>query len=167
MLSPERGDVFGEKTPARSYKDIMVSQELHKEELQIKKAIAKKIEESDFKTADAGQKKRRWDENSGSSTAVSAWDSADETPLAGKSAVSNAAVSSRWDITPVASGAITSKSRSRWDETPANSNQNTSNESGNKSHWDSATPLTSSSGETPAGSGKKNLGGMRLLYQVV
>ena len=41
-ISPERGDAFSGKTPARSYKDIMMAQGLAREEAQIMQQIEKK-----------------------------------------------------------------------------------------------------------------------------
>jgi hypothetical protein len=44
VISPERGDAYDGKTPARSYKDIMLAQELRKEEAEVRKAIAKQTD---------------------------------------------------------------------------------------------------------------------------
>ena len=40
VLSPERGDAFSDKTPARSYKEIMTTAELQKEESEVRRVIA-------------------------------------------------------------------------------------------------------------------------------
>jgi splicing factor 3B subunit 1 len=44
IISPARGDAFSGKTPARSYKDIMLEQNLQREEAQVLRAIEKKKE---------------------------------------------------------------------------------------------------------------------------
>ena len=73
IISPERGDAFSDKTPARSYKEIMIEAELNKEEKEVKRAIAKKLEnakQSDIQsitsisataTVVVGKNKRRFD----------------------------------------------------------------------------------------------------------
>lgn len=105
MLSPERGDAFDGKTPQRSYKDIMLAQELRKEEAEVRKAIAQKAEKDkehggeafvntlapsivqtvDYSTAE--RKRRRWDDDAGKGgdetpvVSRSDWDKADATPV--------------------------------------------------------------------------------------
>lgn len=44
IISPARGDAFSGATPARSYKDIMMEQQLQREEAQVLRAIEKKKE---------------------------------------------------------------------------------------------------------------------------
>lgn len=56
QLSPERTDAFEDKTPARSYKDIMLSQNLDREKDEVLKKIAT---EDDVKE---NKKRRRWDD---------------------------------------------------------------------------------------------------------
>merc|ERR1740130_822154 len=59
LISPERGDAFSGKTPARSYADIMKERMLAQEEKTIHQAIAKKKEDGDIGAAN--KKRRRWD----------------------------------------------------------------------------------------------------------
>jgi splicing factor 3B subunit 1 len=156
-LSPGRGDAFADQTPARSYKDIMQDQELQKQEIDIKKAIAKKMK--DVENGDAElevpvqKKRRRWDDSAGGETPVvgnSDWDKVDATPNAGTAGAS--AASSRWDVTPVATGAGgVGKVKSRWDETPVPGG------GGRASSWDAATPSAADlAGSTPGGTKKKS-----------
>jgi splicing factor 3B subunit 1 len=164
-LSPSRGDSFSEKTPARSYKEIMLAQELRKEEIDIRKAIAKKTEEENANGSSGDvtgvqngipavveRKRRRWDDaGAGSETPVvnmSEWDQTAATPApsAGQGAGTlPAETPSRWDVTPATGGTgATTKARSRWDETPVAS-------SGSSSGWDvsQATPNGNMSLSTP------------------
>jgi splicing factor 3B subunit 1 len=77
VISPERGDAFSGATPARSYKDIMLQQNLKREEAAVMRAIDKKKEEAAEaakagtavepekaadKAAAAAAKRRRWDD---------------------------------------------------------------------------------------------------------
>ena len=82
-LSPERGDAFAGETPARSYKDIMMAQNLEREEQEVLRKIEKKREaEGDAAAAPPAsepaakpaKKRRRWD------------DTGDASATAGKSA---------------------------------------------------------------------------------
>ena len=148
MLSPERGDAFSNATPARSYKDIMKTQELSKEEMEVKRAIQKKLVEEGKEGEKAtimvpvveGRKKRRWDD--GNSTSAM-------TPLIASTPVTTAALNSssstsQWDQTPnpyEAGGGA----RSKWDETPDLSSSSAAAGAGKTSAWD-ATP-----GTTPGG----------------
>ena len=172
-LSPSRGDAFSGKTPARSYKEIMLAQELRKEEIDIRKAIAKKKEDEGSNGAvnngvskdidTVGQverKRRRWDDNGGGGETpvvnMSDWDKTAATPSATSGVTSSSHPSetpSRWDITPAVTGggAGSSKTRSRWDETPVAGSGSTS------SGWDvSATPSGSSVQATPGGTKKRS-----------
>mmetsp|Transcript_26884 Transcript_26884/g.45370 ORF Transcript_26884/g.45370 Transcript_26884/m.45370 type:complete len:1276 (+) Transcript_26884:130-3957(+) len=164
-LSPSRGDSFSGKTPARSYKEIMLAQELRKEEIDIRKAIAKKMEDDNTSSngdssgqngvpAVVERKRRRWDDaGAGSETPVvnmSEWDQTAATPAASSGLGSNALPTetpSRWDVTPAAGGpGSTTKTRSRWDETPVAGNGVEVGTSG----WDvSATPNGNMSLATP------------------
>ena len=172
-LSPSRGDSFSGKTPARSYKEIMLAQELRKEEIDIRKAIAKKLEdEKDGSSSNGGEsgsaerekevpavverKRRRWDDaGAGSETPVvnmSEWDQTAATPAVSSGMASSGSsqeTPSRWDVTPAmgGTGAGTGKARSRWDETPvADSSSSSSAATG----WDvSATPNGNLSLSTP------------------
>lgn len=136
ILSPERGDAFAGQTPVRSYKEIMMSQELQKEEIEVKKAIVKKITEEKDEPID--RKRRKWDDTSGEVTPIvskSDWDNIEATPVTS---------SSKWDITPVQEVA-TPKARSRWDATPVSG----------KSSWD-IPPTPTGGDQTPGGSKKKS-----------
>ena len=66
-LSPERGDVFADKTPARSYKDVMQSQNMDHE----RDALLKKIADGESLQQEPEKKKRRWDD-SGAAAATAA-----------------------------------------------------------------------------------------------
>jgi hypothetical protein len=66
-LSPERGDVFADKTPARSYKDVMASQNMDHE----RDALLKKIADGESLQQEPEKKKRRWDD-SGAAAATAA-----------------------------------------------------------------------------------------------
>lgn len=112
----------------------MMGQELQKEELEIKKAIASgKLQEVNQPGAEsekssnevvAEKKRRRWDVDSGATpVSKSSWDSVESTPKVS---------SSKWDATPSSGGdsLSSSKPKSRWDETP----------SAQVSKWDQATP---------------------------
>eukprot|EP01038_Epipyxis_sp_PR26KG_P004611 gene4611-6488_t len=160
VLSPSRSDAFDGKTPVRSYKDIMTTQELQKEESEIRKLISKKVVDSSeiAKLAstsvapNAERKKRRWDDDANGATPLvtsnnSDWDSSEATPAAKLGHVVSSSVarnSSRWDVTPVSgdNGAV-KPTRNRWDETP----QTVNNAS---SKWDLGTPRSENKfGETP------------------
>ena len=112
----------------------MLAQELKKEEIEVKRAITKKLQEegADSKVLmpvpqGESKKKRRWDEGDATPMAASEWDHTDDLPKA----------KSKWDETPNEA----SKPKSRWDETP----DALSAASGRPSAWD-ATP-----GSTPGG----------------
>jgi splicing factor 3B subunit 1 len=149
-LSPSRGDVFDGKTPQRSYKDIMMAQDLRKEEADVRKSISKKMDEIsqggndnsiDIAPNDA-RKRRQWDDSSTTELQVpSEWENDvietkcisnvyDETP---NGAV--AKTSSRWDVTPADNNAGGKVVRSRWDETPV--------EVAKQTKWDAETPRLS------------------------
>ena len=164
MLSPERGDAFSGKTPVRSYKEIMLSAELEKEESELRKAIAKKVEaegtNGSLKTSAATQdiKKRKFEATlSEAETPIvsrSDWDSSEATPQHPTATTSNKVTdnSSRWDKTPaVVSGGARS---SRWDQTP--SAPSTDATPARSSSWDVATPAGKAdlAGATPTPGGK-------------
>lgn len=156
-MSPSRTDVFDGKTPLHSYKDIMTSNELRKEEVLVRRAISKRLEETKTQSGNASTveidptvhngshvKRKTWDDDVATPRVVnSEWDSSDATPISanvvthlnnrGVDSSSNIAImtSSSWDVTPVISGM--KPLRNRWDETPANA----------PSKWDNATPSSS------------------------
>ena len=137
-LSPSRKDGFDGKTPARSYKDIMIEQELMKKT--IDEAQKEKDQKDEPKNVDTDSKgsSNYYGSNNGAPRAESSWDnisdgskaersSWDETPSIG----SKKTASSRWDNetpqlskpsaygeTPQGGGASAARKRSRWDETP-------------------------------------------------
>lgn len=182
ILSPTRGDVFDGKTPQRSYKDIMQAQELRKEEIEVRKIIAKQQENENGKPVASSsllassvavvpeKKKRRWGDAGDAAGATpvvgqSDWDSVEATPKLGGAGVEEMTpggtkLGSRWDVTPVVtngSGAgARAGPRSRWDETPVGTAPGAT-----PSRWDAATPMGASMGapsETPlatAGGQKK------------
>ncbi|KAI9916453.1 hypothetical protein PsorP6_016829 [Peronosclerospora sorghi] len=162
MLSPERGDAFGDKTPARSYKEIMQTQQLEQERAEVVRKIQQKRKEEDEQQkqqhepdVDATPKRRRkrmrWDQEAPSSEKDdgqngSEWDRTSESSTT--SSVGATPRSSRWDATPVAGSAsdATPGRKNRWDETPVAST--------GSSKWD-ATPVNLGS-VTPVGSGKRS-----------
>ncbi|KAK1940007.1 Splicing factor 3B subunit 1 [Phytophthora citrophthora] len=161
MLSPERGDAFGEQTPARSYKEIMQTQQLQQERAEVVRKIQQKREEQEKletqepQEVDATPKRRRkrmrWDQEAPAAEKTdgesqSEWDTASESSASSVAATPTRA-SSRWDATPVAgSVGATPGRKNRWDETPVASSGG--------SKWD-ATPVNLG-GVTPAGTGKRS-----------
>ncbi|EQC25463.1 splicing factor 3B subunit 1 [Saprolegnia diclina VS20] len=125
MLSPERADAFGggKDGAAKSYREIMHSQQLDAEREEVMRKIRKKRqEEEEIAVEEAAKKKRRrWDDAGSSSNAegattdesASEWDRSDNEGL-DKSAAAATPVASRWDATPAAT-----PKKNRWDETPA------------------------------------------------
>ncbi|RLN49617.1 hypothetical protein BBJ28_00002632 [Nothophytophthora sp. Chile5] len=179
MLSPERGDAFGGKTPARSYKDIMQGQQLDMERAEVVRKIQQKREEeaelqeqvaktqqaqtggAAGEAGDATPKRRRkrmrWDQESPApektdGESQSEWDTASETSSASAAvAATPTRTSSRWDATPVAGSAeaATPMRKNRWDETPVARSGSSS------SKWD-ATPVNMGGVTPAAGSGKRS-----------
>mmetsp|Transcript_9091 Transcript_9091/g.13604 ORF Transcript_9091/g.13604 Transcript_9091/m.13604 type:complete len:1295 (-) Transcript_9091:79-3963(-) len=174
MLSPERGDAFGGKTPARSYKEIMINQDLdrQKDDLMRKAAKKKEIESSTVSNAVSEMKKKHMEAAAIAQKKRRRWDEADATPVIKQSSDSWDADTparkvsgskdtpsalkdpkSRWDQTPLktgsrgASGGQTpdSKRRNRWDETPVESGVTPRN------RWDDATPKSGKLDGTPGG----------------
>ncbi|CAI5714469.1 unnamed protein product [Peronospora farinosa] len=161
MLSPERGDAFGDKTPARSYKDIMQTQQLEQERAEVVRKIQQKREEEEEQKKQQGQevqdndatpkrrrKRMRWDQEAPvtektDGESQSEWDTVSESSASSAAAATPTRTSSRWDATPVAA---TPGRKNRWDETPVASNA--------ASKWD-ATPVNLG-GVTPAGTGKRS-----------
>eukprot|EP00596_Hydrurales_sp_CCMP1899_P009694 CAMPEP_0119038932 /NCGR_PEP_ID=MMETSP1177-20130426/8140_1 /TAXON_ID=2985 /ORGANISM="Ochromonas sp, Strain CCMP1899" /LENGTH=1295 /DNA_ID=CAMNT_0007002149 /DNA_START=75 /DNA_END=3959 /DNA_ORIENTATION=+ len=161
VISPERGDAYDGKTPARSYKDIMLAQELRKEEAEVRKAIAKQTDKDngqggdsalavmqasvvqtvDYSTAE--RKRRRWDDDSqGKDDATpvvskSEWDKTDATPVVRRGG----------EETPGGSMLVPSSAKtpsSRWDVTPAAGAATPGNATGPRtarSRWDE-TPVS-------------------------
>jgi len=122
VLSPSRGDAFSSETPARSFKDIMATQDLQKEEAEIRMGIKEAASGVD---TEAGRSDLQ-------TTAVkSRWDNAGTEVTAGPDPAKN----SRWDETPKLPSDGRVGGRSRWDETP------TSSASIPTSRWDAPTPL--------------------------
>ncbi|CAM9771926.1 unnamed protein product, partial [Ectocarpus fasciculatus] len=147
-LSPDRGDAFSGKTPARSYKDIMQAQELRKEEAQVRKAIEKKLEdEKESENAPALVKRRRWDDANSDAAKPSEWEASDATPVASARGGVASATLSRWDVTPAAGTAV--KARSRWDETPAAANGEQT-PAGRAGGWDVTPRVNGGDAETPS-----------------
>lgn len=149
-LSPSRGDLFDGKTPQRSYKDIMMAQDLRKEEIDVRKAITKKMDEISQGKNDNSidiapndvRKRRQWDDSSTTELQIpSEWeDNAIETKISSNvyDETPNGAVAkttSRWDITPADNNAGGKVVRSRWDETPV--------EVSKQSKWNAETPRLS------------------------
>ena len=138
-LTPTRADPFaanrqaGVEEEGQSYREIMAVRDLEKEEERVKKAIAEKQEKGDgaadqheptLKLEDTSDKENK---EAGSAVAVSSgrkrkqrWDVATED----SSALETAEIKtkrSRWDQTPIPSGAPVDAipRRSRWDQAPS------------------------------------------------
>ncbi|KAE9017200.1 Splicing factor 3B subunit 1 [Phytophthora rubi] len=167
VLSPERGDAFSAQTPARSYKEIMQTQQLEQERAEVVRKIQQKREEQQQmdtqehkqqqEQADATPKRKRkrmrWDQEAPPAEKTdgesqSEWDAASDSSAASSVAATPTRTSSRWDATPVADSAegATPSRKKRWDETPVASS--------GASKWD-ATPVNLG-GVTPAGAGKRS-----------
>uniref|UniRef100_H3G976 Uncharacterized protein n=1 Tax=Phytophthora ramorum TaxID=164328 RepID=H3G976_PHYRM len=154
MLSPERGDAFGDETPTRSYKEIMQTQQLQQERAEVVRKIQQQREEQEQQqpetqevdvTPKRRRKRMRWDQEAPPAEKTdgesqSEWDTASESSSA---AATPSRTSSRWDATPVAA---TPGKKNRWDETPVASTES--------SKWD-ATPVNLG-GVTPAGTGRRS-----------
>ena len=140
VMSPSRADAFalGDKTPdvsTRSYKDVMMEQQVARE----KADIAKKLKEQKEEAAEAGdggaaaaaaaKKRRRWDQpapqiDDATKKAKTRWDDVatpapsssrwDATPTPGRD-TAGALGGSRWDATPTPGRVVDS---SKWDATP-------------------------------------------------
>ncbi|CAM9289926.1 unnamed protein product [Chrysoparadoxa australica] len=167
-LSPERGDAFSGKTPARSYKDIMMNQELDRQKDDLLRQVAKKQEEEKEKAdaqvavkekAPAKKKRRRWDDatpggvEESKGGEASGWDINEATPVAG------AKSSSRWDQTPAREEATPSRRRNRWDQTPVATPVAATPVTGatpRASRWDDETPKAKHAVEATTGARKKS-----------
>lgn len=144
-LSPERGDMFADKTPSRGYAEIMKEEQAKNEY----EETLKKIDEIEKKKDEDNRNalKRKWEEppppsssDSSSSAKKSKW--SDETPVASMATNAATPVSSRWDATPVNTPAgITPGRMSRWNTPTPMSSSSVGSESSKRSRWD----------ETPAG----------------
>ncbi|KAM4561267.1 splicing factor 3B subunit 1 isoform 1-T1 [Fundulus diaphanus] len=143
IISPERLDPFadGGKTPdpklqVRSYVDVMMEQNLSKEEREIRLQLAEKAKSGDLKAVNgsaasqaAAKRKRRWDQTADQTPSnatpkkLSSWDQADaggETP---GHTPAHTPSNSRWDETPgrpkgSETPGATPSSR-MWDPTPS------------------------------------------------
>ncbi|EEY54061.1 splicing factor 3B subunit, putative [Phytophthora infestans T30-4] len=130
MLSPERGDAFGDKTPARSYKEIVQTQQLEQERAEVVRKIQQKREEQEQQQTqsqepqemDATPKRRRkrmrWDQEAPEKTdgeSQSEWDTASESSSSSLAATPSR-TASRWDATPVSGSAVgaTPGRKNRW-----------------------------------------------------
>jgi splicing factor 3B subunit 1 len=132
-LSPERSDVFSGKTPARSYKDIMINQDLDRQKDELLRKVAKQQEaEAEAKEARAAQ---------AASDAAKAGASSAQQQKAAAAALADSATA-----------ATAAKKRRRWDESEATPVIKPS-----AGGWDAEaeTPVRSSAeGETPVGGAK-------------
>uniref|UniRef100_A0A3B5R5J4 Splicing factor 3B subunit 1 n=1 Tax=Xiphophorus maculatus TaxID=8083 RepID=A0A3B5R5J4_XIPMA len=139
IISPERLDPFadGGKTPdpklqVRSYVDVMMEQNLSKEEREIRLQLAEKAKSGDLKAVNgsaasqaAAKRKRRWDQTADQTPSnstpkkLSSWDQADTPGHTPAHTPSN----SRWDETPGRpKGSETpgaTPSTRMWDPTPS------------------------------------------------
>ncbi len=150
-LSPERGDAFGEKTPARGFKEVMTDANLDREKAELLRKIQEKMRDEKGggkleKPAEGPQKetKKDWDEDM--ATPVHPSLAGSETPGVRTDKKDR---SSRWDQNLPKEEAEEvpdqpKKRRNRWNEAPAGSVETSS------SRWDDATPTAVPSG-TAAG----------------
>ena len=150
-LSPNRGDAFSGATPARSYRDIMITEEMKKEEIAIRKEIADKVKVASDSVVGRDEvvvekKRRRWDETSETPVRPSGWDSeVTATPLVS----GDNKLSSRWDVTPMVAAAIPKVAKSRWDETPSDKSvvgDATPQGTKKRSRWDETPQVGSKAG---------------------
>ncbi|KAF0026938.1 hypothetical protein F2P81_021675 [Scophthalmus maximus] len=149
IISPERLDPFadGGKTPdpkmqVRSYVDVMLEQNLSKEEREIRLQLAEKAKSGDLKVvngsaaaqaaaaAAATKRKRRWDQTADQQTPsnttpkkMSSWDQADTSGETPGHTPGHTPSNSRWDETPGRpKGSETpgaTPSTRMWDPTPS------------------------------------------------
>ncbi|TWW81174.1 Splicing factor 3B subunit 1 [Takifugu flavidus] len=143
IISPERLDPFadGGKTPdpkvqVRSYVDVMLEQNLSKEEREIRLQLAEKAKSGDLKAVNgsvssqaAAKRKRRWDQTADQTPTnatpkkMSSWDQADSTAETPGHTPAHTPVNSRWDETPGRpKGSETpgaTPSTRMWDPTPS------------------------------------------------
>ncbi|XP_062517464.1 splicing factor 3B subunit 1-like [Corticium candelabrum] len=140
IISPARADPFadGGKTPdpsVRTYADVMIEQNLRKEEADVRKSIQEKKKANELSTSSQKAKpakRNRWDKmEEEPPKKKSAWDQADiSTPSAGhwgetparSKAEQGEATPKIWEATPT----HTTPRRNRWDETPKVEREETS-----------------------------------------
>uniref|UniRef100_A0A7N5ZTA1 Splicing factor 3B subunit 1 domain-containing protein n=1 Tax=Anabas testudineus TaxID=64144 RepID=A0A7N5ZTA1_ANATE len=172
IISPERLDPFadGGKTPdpklqVRSYVDVMLEQNLSKEEREIRQQLAEKAKSGDLKAVNgsaasqaATKRKRRWDQTADQTPSnatpkkMSSWDQADTTAEVIHSHFSHLLLDGSRQCLTVTPGHTPAHtpSNSRWDETPAATPERET--PGHGSGW-AETPRTDrgdeSVGETP------------------
>ena len=124
----------------------MMAQNLEHEEQQIRREIAKKLEEQDEQQPNDQElkKRRRWESDTDTPLASkSQWDAVDATPKHSAASAETPVARSRWDMTPAASDATPSTRANRWDQTPQEGG------SGRAKRWDE-TPLGDASSATPS-----------------
>eukprot|EP00064_Thunnus_orientalis_P008260 superscaffoldBa00000973_g8283 len=143
IISPERLDPFadGGKTPdpklqVRSYVDVMLEQNLSKEEREIRQQLAEKAKSGDLKAVNgsaaaqaATKRKRRWDQTADQTPSnatpkkMSSWDQADANAETPGHTPAHTPSNSRWDETPGRpKGSETpgaTPSTRMWDPTPS------------------------------------------------
>ncbi|KAF7652896.1 hypothetical protein LDENG_00090610 [Lucifuga dentata] len=143
IISPERLDPFadGGKTPdpklqVRSYVDVMLEQNLSKEEREIRQQLAEKAKSGDLKAVNGSaasqaaiKRKRRWDQTADQTPSnstpkkMSSWDQADSNAETPGHTPAHTPSNSRWDETPGRpKGSETpgaTPSTRMWDPTPS------------------------------------------------
>uniref|UniRef100_A0A8C6KUU7 Splicing factor 3b subunit 1 n=1 Tax=Nothobranchius furzeri TaxID=105023 RepID=A0A8C6KUU7_NOTFU len=141
IISPERLDPFadGGKTPdpkiqVRSYVDVMMEQNLSKEEREIRQQLAEKAKSGDLKAVNGSaaaqaKRKRRWDQTADQTPSnatpkkISSWDQADASAETPGHTPAHTPSNSRWDETPGRpKGSETpgaTPSTRMWDPTPS------------------------------------------------
>ncbi|CAL8094402.1 unnamed protein product [Calicophoron daubneyi] len=168
MISPARVDPFadGEQTPDHrlsTYKDIMLNQQLNREQRLLQAEIAEKSKSGQLKTVNAAApptKRRRWDQPSVDTNGEARADTPASTPGAitpsGKRWGDDTLTPSRPSATP--SGVATPGSRSQWEETPGRPKDFAATPGQSVRQW-AETPANISSAATP---GRDTLGGAGL-----
>uniref|UniRef100_M4BK12 Hint domain-containing protein n=1 Tax=Hyaloperonospora arabidopsidis (strain Emoy2) TaxID=559515 RepID=M4BK12_HYAAE len=177
LLSPERGDAFGDDTPVRSYKEIMQTQQLEQEradvvrQIQLKQKEQEQEEEEERKRQQLQQKGQLLDAQDSDATPKRRrkrmrWDQ--EAPVVDEEPTPEGEGGhvSEWDTaaSETAEAATPARTSSRWDATPVTAGTATP---GRKNRWDE-TPVASSGVSrwdatpvnvgcvTPAGTGKRS-----------
>ncbi|KAL7064336.1 hypothetical protein AAHC03_05480 [Spirometra sp. Aus1] len=165
MFSPARADPFadGDKTPDprfNTYKDIMINQQLSREQRALGAQIVAKAKAGELKVVDAAPptKRRRWDQPTAGVNGEAKGTPAAATPLATtpKRWGDDTATPLRPGATP--SGAATPASRTQWEETPGRPRDTAVTPGPGVRQW-SETPAHLPAGATPGRDATSALGG--------
>ncbi|CAK9856922.1 unnamed protein product [Sphagnum jensenii] len=115
----------------------MISEELRKEEMELRKKLAEQGASSGGNAVPATNKRNKWDESASTEhekthSAVSKWS---ETPVTSDAPSAMTQTASRWDVTPVITSGGKS-GRNRWDETPTGKVVGGETPGKKRSRWD-------------------------------